>query len=202
MSARRPGVVLWDADGVLQRAALGWRDSLLAMGGGPEFIEDLFAAEKPCLRGERPFTEAVAEVVARHGVDLPVSQVVQPWIPIDVDEQALAVVDAVRASDVACFLATNQQDLRRDVMRAELPYDRHLDGAFYSCELKAAKPDAAFYEAILSVLDVQSDEVLLIDDSEQNVLGARRVGLEAELHDPASGAAGLRKILSAHGISV
>lgn len=202
MQRRRPDVVLWDADGVLQHAASGWRARLLEVGGGQRLLDDLFAAEKPCLRGERPFSDAVAQVLRRHGIAVPVQVVTAPWARIDVDPDALALADAVRATGIRCYLATNQQDLRRDVMRRDLPYDRHLDGQFYSCELGVAKPDPGFYQAILGSLRIRAGSALLIDDSAPNVAAAADIGMRAALHDPSSGAGGLRKILSVHGIDV
>ncbi len=199
MDAGPPGAVLWDADGVLQTAAPGWRERLTAY-GGEELVEDLFAAERPCLTGQRSFRDVVAEVVSARGLTADPSDIVACWERIDVDTRALSLVDEVRAGGVRCFLATNQQDVRRDVMRSRLPYAEHMDGAFYSCKLGVAKPAAAFFEAVLAFLDLEPAQVLLVDDSSANVAAARHFGLAAERHDPALGAEGLRSLVAGYGL--
>jgi len=64
-------------------------------------------------------------------------------------------------------------------MRKVLQYDRHFDEQFYSCELGVAKPDGAYFTAILDRLALSPDRVLFIDDNAKNVEAARAVGLTA-----------------------
>ncbi|TWP34876.1 HAD family hydrolase [Leekyejoonella antrihumi] len=194
MPVCRPGAVLWDADGVLQAAAPGWRERLVGI-GGEDFLQDLFDAEKPCLRGESRFEDAVARVLARHGIQTSAGDVMASWAEIVVDTAALSLVDEVRGRGVRCYLATNQQDYRRDVMRARLPYAEHFDGEFYSCDLGVAKPEARYFTAVLDAVELPVGQVLFIDDSGRNVNAARAVGLQAVLHDPIAGASGLAAIL-------
>ncbi len=198
MSSRPPGVVLWDADGVLQGAMPGWRERLIEV-GGEEFLEALFAEESRCMTGKVPFVHVVARMIERFQLDVSASDVMTLWARIELDEEALALVDRVRSAGARCFLATNQHDYRRDVMRVQELYEGHLDGEFYSCELGAAKPDAAYFEAVLEAVGVPAADVLFIDDSPRNVDGARACGIRAELHDPRAGAAGLRRILESAG---
>ena len=55
----------------------------------------------------------------------------------------MAVVAKVRRAGYGVHLATNQQDVRRDLMRRR--YAGVFDEEFYSCELGACKPAEAFF---------------------------------------------------------
>nr|WP_246297744.1 HAD-IA family hydrolase [Janibacter cremeus] len=93
------------------------------------------------------------------------------------------------------MLATNQQDHRVRVMREVHGYDDIVDGAYWSSEVGAMKPDAAFFEHVLDDPGVPADRVGFVDDVPVNVESARALGIRAVHHVPASGAAGLRQAL-------
>ena len=57
---------------------------------------------------------------------------------------------------------------------------------FLSFELKSRKPDPMFYELISERTKTPSGNLLLFDDVEANVLGARHAGLKAELFSKTS----------------
>ena len=48
-----------------------------------------------------------------------------------------------------------------------------------SAEIGAVKPDPAAYQAVLSMLGVQPDESVMIDDISENCAGAQRYGMRA-----------------------
>lgn len=193
--------VLWDCDGVLQHGMQGALDELVALIGA-DFLPPLFAEELPSLRGEESLRSCVERVIPAAGIDITADQVLPVWDRYELDADAVAVLTAVRSAGYACHLATNQQDYRRDRMRSVSGYDDLVDRSYYSCELGVAKPDPEFFRRITTDLQVDPATVLFIDDLIENVEGARSVGLNAEQHDPADGAPGLRRILAAHHVSI
>ena len=58
-----------------------------------------------------------------------------------------------------------------------------IDDAFHeiiiSAEVGLLKPDPAIYTLTLEKLGIESQEAVFIDDNEQNVAGARQVGMRA-----------------------
>lgn len=73
-----------------------------------------------------------------------------------------------------------------------------LDPVVISGEVGLRKPHAAIYEHALDRLGISADRVLFIDDAEPNVLGARRVGLQALLYvDAVSTRAALAELVPA-----
>lgn len=62
----------------------------------------------------------------------------------------------------------------------------YLHGAFYSHEMKMAKPDPEIYKEVQSTIDVPPDQIVFIDDLEENVVGARNAGWRSTVHKPGS----------------
>jgi putative hydrolase of the HAD superfamily len=56
-----------------------------------------------------------------------------------------------------------------------------FDPVILSCEEGYAKPDAEFYQVAVRKLDVRPEEVLLIDDQEQCLSPARKMGMHTIL---------------------
>jgi putative hydrolase of the HAD superfamily len=52
---------------------------------------------------------------------------------------------------------------------------------FFSCRLRAVKPDPAAYRAVLTELDASPEEVVFFDDRAANVAAASDLGIDAHL---------------------
>ena len=144
-----PKIVLFDADGVVQQTPPGWEAELHATLGSPPEVErllvELFTAELPALAGERDFTEVATEVLERWGLADRTDAVLAFWTRLELDQEVTALIRELRAAGAACWLATNQHELRRAYMSTSLGYDELLDGQLYSCDLGVAKPDPAYF---------------------------------------------------------
>lgn len=197
--------ILLDADGVVQATRPGWRESLAALAGDParveEFLEEVFAAERPCARGEADFRTELSLVLDRWQCDVPVDEVLSIWTMIDPHQPTLDVARRLRAQGLTLCLATNQQRHRARYMRDFLNYRDHFDHLFISCELGVAKPEAAYFNEVVRRLGVTSETCLFIDDSAGNVASARDVGLAAEVWHFDEGQEVLLAHFARHGIS-
>ena len=176
--------VLVDADGVLQVNADDWLDRLrafVAPDDADAFVDDLFDAEQPALRGERRFADVVAEVCARWGLAGREDELVDHWRHALVQPEVVAVVRALRSSGLPCHLATNQNDVRAAYLLDDLGYADLFDSAFCSCDLGATKEDPAFLRTVAERLGLAVGELLLVDDSEKHVESAHAAGARAVL---------------------
>ena len=197
--------VLLDGDGVLQRIPGGWRHALAPYVGErvEELMADLFALEQPCLVGEADFHDVLAALFDTYAVPHDVDEVFAAvWQRIEVADTTRPLVGALRALPVGVHLATNQTAGRAAYMRSWLGYDDLLDRSYYSCDLGVAKPTAAYFAAVLADLGADAAEVLLVDDSEANVVAARELGLAAEQWHLGEGLLRLRVLLEGHGLQV
>ncbi len=190
--------VLWDADGVLQAGPSSWADAFGdALGERVEVAEEFFAVLDEALAGRVDMAAHVGEVLERHGLTDRRERTLGVWGRI---EPLTPTRDLVAALRVPSYLATNQDTLRATCMRRQLGYDELLAGAYYSCDLGVAKPEAAYFEAILADLGLPAAEVLFIDDTAANVDGARAVGLRAEVWHHDEGLPALSALLAGHGL--
>lgn len=197
MSVTAIRVLLLDADGVVQWTPR-FLDRVETLLGDLDLLGALTEVESRFMTGGSGLRDELAAVLARNGRHAAIDDLLEAWSDIDPDPDVLALVDRVRARGVPVYLATNQQPLRGPRMLTSLGYDRHFDGQFHSFQLGHAKPDPAFFTAVLDRLRVDPARVLFVDDLADNVAGARSVGIVAEHHHRASGAAGVGAILRRH----
>ncbi len=198
--------VLFDADGVIQRPTIDWRATLATFirpdQSAEEFVDDLMVSERPSIRGEGDFRAAVAEVLARWESATPVEEAIQPWRSFEADPVVVDLIHQLRKAGIGCHLATNQQLYRRGIMQDERRYGELFDQTFYSCDLGVAKPEPAYFHAILDSVGKQGSSVLFIDDNEPNIKGALTAGLHAELYDLSEGTDALRALLARYGLPI
>ena len=182
--------ILFDADGVIQRPTPARRSLWAQLLGGAEgsvdaFLQDLFEAERGCYTGSGDFIRSVRDLLERWNCAGDLSAALQAWIAIDADPGIRQVIALLRASGYPCYLASNQEPYRARYMSETLAYRALFDGEFYSCTVGYAKPDPAYFAAILKAIAVPAEHVLFIDDHSTNVHAALSVGLRASVFAPA-----------------
>jgi putative hydrolase of the HAD superfamily len=197
-----PSAVLFDADGVVQRPDRDWWSQLTSFVGsdGEAFVADLMVAEKPALIGKVDFRDALADVLRRWNSPASVDEALEPWSWFVAEPEVIALIQSLRSAGIGCHLATNQHAYRRAIMQDERGYGAWFDQTFYSCDVGLAKPDPAYFRAILGSLGLPASSVLFIDDNVDNVAGAASVGLRAEVYDLSSGVPALVELLRRHNL--
>lgn len=119
------------------------------------------------------------------GITLTTDQVEQA---IDLDNQSwarpcmrmLGWVRRLREHSVRTAVLSNMpMDLRLYLWNS-CDWVPEFDHKTFSCEVGAAKPDAAIYLHCLENLNLPPDEVLFLDDRAPNVEAARKAGMHSE----------------------
>ncbi|MBF4160287.1 HAD family hydrolase [Nocardioides acrostichi] len=196
--------VLLDADGVLQLSPRDPLGVIAAWVGGRERAEELgrqlWAGEKPSLRGEGDFLDVVGEVVPRYGEVDPQEFYDALWGRIEVDEDSLTLARRLKDAGYGVHLGTNQHRQRGTRMRTELGYDDLFDVSCYSWELGVAKPEPAYFDLAVERIGAEPHEVVFVDDVEANVEAARSVGLLGVHWHLDRGHHALRTALAALGV--
>lgn len=123
-------------------------------------------------------------VARRLGVDLP-PDAIDALAHLDKDmwsrpntEMTEWVAALHSAGYKTAVLSNMQQDMVAHV-RAKFLWLEDFDCQVFSSEIRLIKPDPAFYRLCLAKLGTNPRETIFIDDREENVEGARAVGMTA-----------------------
>lgn len=199
-------LVLFDADGVVQTFERDWDIHMTALSGseaeGADFVQELFAAELPCLRGDGDFPSAIAQVLARWSSPHTVDEVLAGFQRIEPFPETLDLVRHLRAAGVPCHLASNQESQRSTYMSRQLGFGDIFDVEHYSWAVGAMKPEAAFFERVAERVFRPPASLLFIDDKPENVAAARAAGWRAERYYYREGLDVLTRLLARHGLPV
>ncbi len=198
--------VLFDADGVVQRPSLWWRQAFERLLGTTDaarldaFVQEFHAAERSALSVSAGFEDALASVLERWNCPGRLHEALRILTTIEVYDDVLDAVQELRLAGMPCHLATNQQAHRARHMSEVMAYRELFDREFYSCYVGAAKPESAYFSTILRELDLPGQSVLFLDDREENVAAANRAGLRATVYDGSEGVTELRHVLQNFGL--
>ena len=177
--------VIFDADGVLQHPGpFGTEDWVWSAQQHRDFVTSFYRAAAPeILADAGAFATACGQALTQAGWPQDAASYLARWAQGAVmpDAAMLEDIRRLRAAGVACFLGSNQDAFWAAHLETRLGYGALLDGLFLSCRLGAAKPQAAFFEAMLAQIPIPREELIFFDDKPANVAAALACGLEARL---------------------
>lgn len=186
--SRWPSVVMMDVDGVVVRGRP-------ADGRHPfaELDRDLgiswealqrcfFAVHWPAIvTGERPLKPALTEVLADIAPHVVPDALVRYWFENDsrLDHAVLDAIGGLRKRGIRVLLATNQEHMRARYLMDDMGLSGHVDGIVYSAAIGHRKPSPEFYRRATALAAVEAGEIVLVDDTQENVDGAVAAGWRA-----------------------
>ena len=96
--------------------------------------------------------------------------------------ESIAAIDGLSERGIGLALLSNAPlEVAAGIDAA--PWLESFAERFFSCHMKAVKPEPRAYEAVLDALGVAAGDVVFVDDRPANVHGARAVGMRAVLFD-------------------
>ena len=130
----------------------------------------------------RAWPKAEAEAITRHPGYAPQIRAFRArWHEMIAGSIAgtVAILDKLAAAGVPLYAITNfASDTFREA-RAKFEFFDHFGGAAVSGDLHILKPDPAIYHSLARNCGLDLTRCVFIDDVEQNVTGARAVGMTA-----------------------
>ena len=117
------------------------------------------------------FDDALIEKMVQHEIGF--------WNTFD--SRVISWIDQLRESGYTVGILSNLPFPLADALRGTEGFLEHFDHVTFSCELGLFKPHGPIYEHSFQGLRVAPEAVLFIDDKQENVDGAKAVGMEAEL---------------------
>lgn len=166
------------------------------------FISDVFVNE--VLLGTRDLHCALTEVLPMLGYNGDAQEVIDYWLRNDsyINQDLLQHVTHLSANaDVSLYIATNQERNRALYLMDELGLGAYFKDIYCSGRIGYMKPHAAYYEYVANDLGLTDrDHIILFDDRQAVVDGARAAGWEAHQFDEADDvlkSEAVRRILTA-----
>jgi putative hydrolase of the HAD superfamily len=176
--------IVFDADGVLVKPKSWFVTGAHDLYGVPkdEFMAFIRGDFKRCTTGELDLEVALMPLLERWQVGVSVPEFIGAWLAHEnvVDPGMLEEISQLRTWGLPCFVGTNQERNRANFMRLEMGLQLATDGVFASSDLGARKPDRRFFDRLADRLNLEPADLLLWDDSHENVAGARAAGWCAE----------------------
>ncbi|MFC0110641.1 HAD-IA family hydrolase [Kibdelosporangium aridum] len=92
-----------------------------------------------------------------------------------IDDEVMAIVDAVRPHATICLISNATDRLHRDL--AALGIVDRLDHAVASADLGVTKPDERVFAAVARLAGVPAERCMVVDDTPANTESAQRLGM-------------------------
>jgi len=195
--------VLFDFAGVLTSSPWG---AMTAAGGGNlelligPYEEDTDHPWHQVERGELAIADwavAVTDLGRAQGIEVDFAPLQAMLGEMTLHEPIIERVRTLRTEGYRLGLVTNNVREGSATWRAMVPVDELFDVVVDSSEVGMRKPNPAIFRHTLELLGgVPPDQAIFLDDTQSNVDGARRAGLQAILvDDPDEAVADLDAIL-------
>jgi putative hydrolase of the HAD superfamily len=151
----------------------------------PEFLQAFWANRVVYDGGEDPhdYWRGVAQIAGRTFDDALITRMIQAEIEFwsNYDARVLGWIDRLHATGLRTGILSNLPRPLGETLRATHGFLDRFDHVTFSYELRLVKPEAAIYEDAIRGLDIAPEQALFIDDRQENVEGARAVGMQSEL---------------------
>lgn len=140
------------------------------------------AYDRGTLHGQtywQSFAHSASTTLEPAVIDRLIEQDIRMWT--DLNPTMMRWVEKIQAAGLRTAILSNMGAEVLAHMRANFAWLDTFDHLTWSCELDMLKPEPEIYQHTLDKLGVRAEEALFLDDREENVEGARRVGLHALL---------------------
>jgi putative hydrolase of the HAD superfamily len=134
-------------------------------------------------RGEITAPDYMRHLGGMFEIEADVATIAEGWNAMLVQPIGPAL-DSIRRVQrhMPCFAFSNTSAVHRDAWLARFPEIEGLfDRLFLSFELGLRKPEPTAFEAVVTAIGKPPGSILFFDDSEENIEGARLVGMQAVL---------------------
>ena len=182
-----PSIVAVDVDGVLVHGnddnGFIWQQALQRdFSIGPQQLARFFQNDwDACILGQADLRDVLPAYLESWGFAGTVDDFIAYWFTHDAHLNVTLVAELDRLkTECRLVIATNQDRHRARFLWYDLQLRRQFERMFASSALGVRKPDQTFWRDITVALGgVQPADILLIDDSEANVVSAREFGWQA-----------------------
>ena len=99
----------------------------------------------------------------------------------NINQETVALMEDVKKAGYILGILSNMPHGFLAWARKSIPVFSLADVSLFSCEVNLIKPETAIYRKLISMLGLESGEIVFFDDNPENVKSARGMGIEAFL---------------------
>lgn len=144
-----------------------------------EFLKDIRGEADLLETGRMSLEQFYARLKGKIGLNLDYDQFRAIWNDIFTPNEPVLALAQQLATRYPCYILSNTNASHLAHAQAQFPQLGFARGYAASHELGVMKPDRAFFEGALAKFNLRAEEGVFIDDLEENVQGARAIGLKA-----------------------
>lgn len=97
---------------------------------------------------------------------------------VGADPDMYVLIDELKGRGIRVGMLSNIDDRYTKLIR-DFGFYKPFEPCLLSCEMGLEKPDPKAYELLLQTIKLPAEEVVFIDDKEENVEAARKMGIDA-----------------------
>jgi putative hydrolase of the HAD superfamily len=139
-----------------------------------------------CLIGNADLREIIPPYLAEWGWKKSVDDFIWYWFTAEqnIDREIFAYIEVLKSQGIHVYVATNQEKYRSDHLWTELGFSKVFAEMFSSAHIGHFKHEVKFFEKVMKRLPegINKQNVLLVDDTKENITIAKTFGLKAELY--------------------
>ena len=184
--------IVWDFDGVLNRSfserKSTWNEGFeMEFGQSAETFNEILFNDKfsEVLIGELSLIEVVTDWAGTVGYHGNLMNLIEYWFQNEysLDDRIMGLLAASKRSNLRNVMGTNNEAMRTQFIAEDLGFADRMDRIFASGLMGVIKPDEGFFDMVSDELSVEPDEMLLIDDSVENIEAAEACGWQVHWFD-------------------
>lgn len=129
-------------------------------------------------RGTITYEDATKEFCRRDPENTEaIKKVMDTWHEMHVPVEGTSeFLKALKKKGYKIYLLTNYHLKAFEIISKKYDFIRNVDGEIVSARVKLLKPDPAIYKALVDKYSIKPEESVFIDDREENVEAARKLG--------------------------
>lgn len=101
----------------------------------------------------------------------------------EVDNNVVEIVKKVRANGYKTLICTNNFPARINGLNERFGLLDNFDAYVFSYEVGATKPSTEIFKALVEKSGVEASEIVFADDNNDNLAGAKEVGIQAFFYE-------------------
>lgn len=90
----------------------------------------------------------------------------------------ISIFNEIKSRGYKTYILSNMSERALQKISAENDFVRQVDGAIWSYQVKAAKPEPEIYQILLKTYALKPEECIFIDDREDNIVAAKTHGID------------------------